>query len=292
MMGRSHVLGASLVWLVGAPIVADLVGYRLTPGELLASTAVVSYGALRPDIDSPDSTIAYAGGPPTRWLARGVRKVVRHRGAVHSLLFGVAAGAAKWLSTSGLAAVPFTFTFEGRLITIASVGRLVALATMTVSIALTMRALGLAAPSSRGSARGWPALYSFAAVLTWSATVLVPGTWPWMPLAIGLGCCLHSLCDALTPEGALLLYPSRRRYAWVAIEETGDRSERYLVQYGIGALDALLLWRAFMPDLHGRLATARLLLIVLLIVVEVIGWTYCYRRCARFRQPAPASSTS
>lgn len=253
MMARSHALSASCLWLAGAPAVVAAAGHHLPAGELVASAAVCAGAALLPDIDSPESTIAYAGGPLTRWIADRVNKRYGHRREVHSLLFGVAVAAVSWALTAGLKRWPFTVRVQHWTLT-STAGRIIALLLVAGCFALTIKALGLGVPGLRAwFSRSWPAIYVFATVLTWSATVLAPGSWAWLPVALGLGCWFHSLGDWLTPEPVWLWWPLRPRrprrpdcrYALIA--KTGNRRERLLFQYGAGAVNLLLLWRALSP---------------------------------------------
>ena len=119
MLGHSHVVIAAATWgaLWWRPLaLAAVGGPTLTAPEavlpadfppLLASLLAVSVGALLPDIDHPQALLAQwkpagRGGPFGVWrLVRPlvlpslvVREALGHRGAMHSVLAGVAVCAA------------------------------------------------------------------------------------------------------------------------------------------------------------------------------------------------------
>src|SRR4051812_31713954 len=99
MMGQTHVLSGCVAWLAAIPLLPQL-GLPLTPVQLAAGAALCAGGAMLPDIDHHDGTIANTFGPVTRLLCKAVSAVSGgHRHATHSILFAVAAGAGStWLT--------------------------------------------------------------------------------------------------------------------------------------------------------------------------------------------------
>jgi inner membrane protein len=56
------------------------------------SVAVVALAALAPDLDHAGSTLARVAGPVSRVPARGLARLLKHRGPLHSPLAALAAG--------------------------------------------------------------------------------------------------------------------------------------------------------------------------------------------------------
>lgn len=75
MMGKTHVVGGAMAWVVVAPLL-DVPWYGVVAGLPLAMSA-----ALGPDIDHPNSAI----GRVVPWAAWAVSKVTTHRVQTHSI---------------------------------------------------------------------------------------------------------------------------------------------------------------------------------------------------------------
>jgi membrane-bound metal-dependent hydrolase YbcI (DUF457 family) len=104
VLARSHVALAVAPYLallshpLPLPVVAPVLG--LPPGEsavdpmvsVAISAGVVALAALAPDLDHAGSTLARVAGPVSRGFARGVARLLKHRGPLHSPLAALAAG--------------------------------------------------------------------------------------------------------------------------------------------------------------------------------------------------------
>jgi hypothetical protein len=71
MMGHSHAVSGTTVWLAGAAGLAAA-GWPESPWHVVAGTVVCAGAALLPDLDHPSATIVLALGPVTRLLAKGI----------------------------------------------------------------------------------------------------------------------------------------------------------------------------------------------------------------------------
>ncbi len=217
MMGRSHALMGAAGWLAIAPQVASSTGHPLRPGVLAASTVVCAGAALLPDLDHEYGTLAHALGPVTRVLTEVVADVSGgHRHATHSLVFGAGMGL--------LAAVALTNRW---LLMLALAGFLAATA---------LRALEL-------PRIGWPKSYAMAALATAAAAWWLPGPWPWLPLAVTVGCWLHLAGDLLTPKGCPLLWPLPWRVEVPLIDiDTSSWRETKVIAPALAVAVLLLGW--------------------------------------------------
>jgi len=220
MLGRTHVLSGAAGWLAVAPHVAQATGHPFSPGTLAASTVVCAGAALLPDLDHEHGTLAHGLGPVTRVLTEFVADVSGgHRHATHSLVFGAGMGA--------LAAVALTSRW---LLMLAMAGFLAATA---------IRALELPRV-------GWPKSYAVAALATAAAARWLPGPWPWLPLAVTVGCWLRLAGDLLTPRGCPLLWPLPWRLEVPLIDiDTSSWRETRLIAPGLAVAVVLLSWTHF-----------------------------------------------
>lgn len=195
MMGKTHAATGACAGLALAP----MVGAHTLPAAVVV--AIVTAGAaLLPDLDHPGARASRLLGPITgllsqllraasRWLyartkgPRDERHRGEHRHLTHTLLFavllgtGVAAGSAAW-------GIPFIA------------------GTLVAGTLLAVDALG-----------DWLLPVAAVAVGMW----LVPsggdsleelaGTSGWLGIAVGVGCLVHCLGDAITLSGCPVLFP-------------------------------------------------------------------------------------
>jgi hypothetical protein len=104
VLARSHIALAVATYLallshpLPLPVAAPVLG--LPPGEAAAdpvvavalSVGVVAVATLAPDLDYAGSTLARVAGPVSRALARGLARLLKHRGPPHNAPTALAAG--------------------------------------------------------------------------------------------------------------------------------------------------------------------------------------------------------
>lgn len=216
MRGRSHVILGALGWLAAAPTAAAGLGVPMEPAALAVSTVACAGAALLPDLDHPDGTIAQSLGPVSRGVAAVLcRAFGGHRQASHGLLFAGVAAAGTQLGQS----------LVGRP---AMVGLLFALAAFAVR--------SVKPPRGRARLSGVVLVAAAAGGVTAASVAALPGVWPWMPYAVGVGCLLHLVGDALTDAGVPLFWPFRTRVSVPLLAFPGDGDEKLLVTAMTGAL--------------------------------------------------------
>lgn len=265
MMGRTHALTGALAGL----LVGRMIGLDTTPagqgpvatvtaGAALGPFAAVTAGyALVPDLDHRSSSASRLLGPVTGLLSRGLRAASswlyertkgpddepsgEHRHLTHTLVFAAVLGGLCSATTAawGLWAIVGWLAFG------------VLLATDRLSpIALAAVGAGAVAwlPATL-SGSTLPAGQAMLAALEASAG--------WLGLAVGLGCVVHCLGDALTESGCPFLWPflpikgetwyEIRPPAWLRFR-TGRRFER-LVVFPLVALGCLAAIPGLVPQL-------------------------------------------
>lgn len=80
MMGKTHVAGGAMAWVVVAPFTGA------TWQEVVVGTAVAGVAGLGPDIDHPTTSL----GRVIPWVSRPLSKVTKHRVHTHSIASVVA----------------------------------------------------------------------------------------------------------------------------------------------------------------------------------------------------------
>ncbi|MFE2751585.1 metal-dependent hydrolase [Actinosynnema sp. NPDC059335] len=236
MMGRTHALTG---WCAGLAV-APLLGAHGVIEALLLATTTAGY-ALLPDLDHPGARASRLAGPVSgavslmlragsRWLyarTRGPRDEPHrgeHRHGTHTLAFAALVGTLVWVGTS----------------VAGTAGVLVVLA---VGTWLAVDALGdwllpvvLVAGTVWWVTAGGDAVVSLAGM---------PGT---LGVAVGVGCFVHCLGDALTLSGCPFLWPLMiRGETWFEIRpprgwrfRTGGLVEQVVVFPLFTALGVLL----------------------------------------------------
>jgi membrane-bound metal-dependent hydrolase YbcI (DUF457 family) len=232
MMGRSH---AASGWCVGLAV-APLLGLDRLPQVLLFASVTAGW-SLAPDLDHPGAVATRWGGWVTGWLSLMLRELSAwvfegtrtpqdrdsegtHRHLSHTFVFAAVVGTGTslgtWLSPWWAVLVPVVV---GTLLAARSLGR-------WVLVAGTVPA-------------GWGLLAG--------GDVLSPLS-GWIGAAVGLGCVVHILGDALTRAGVPFLWPVPiRGQRWFRIGTprcvrfaAGGDGERLVVFPVFAALGVLL----------------------------------------------------
>jgi membrane-bound metal-dependent hydrolase YbcI (DUF457 family) len=190
-MGRHHSLLGGTAWMgMGA-----LAGMPAVP--LAASAAACAAGAMLPDIDEPESTVAHLCGPvtlATAWLTKRISG--GHRHATHSLAAVAVAGIV------GLSVTPFPLA------------RAVILALL---FALFLRVLS--PPPFRYR------ICCFTVAGLAARAVVVHTETGWLPIALAAGVTLHLVGDLLTSGGVPLLWPNPTHLSWPVLGHTRSHRE-------------------------------------------------------------------
>jgi membrane-bound metal-dependent hydrolase YbcI (DUF457 family) len=199
MMGRTHALTG---WCAGLAV-APLLGATGLVDAVLVAATTAGY-ALLPDLDHPGARASRLLGPITGTVSVGVRSGSRwlyertrgprderhrgeHRHGTHTIAFAVLAGTLTWVGTSwaGTAGV---------------------LGVLVLGTALAVDALG-----------DWLLPVVLVAGMVWLGTAggdaagALAGLSGTLGVAVGVGCLVHCLGDALTLSGCPVLWPMRIR---------------------------------------------------------------------------------
>jgi membrane-bound metal-dependent hydrolase YbcI (DUF457 family) len=232
MMGRTHALTGVLAGL----LVGRLVGLDTVP-DLGPFAATVAGYALVPDLDHPSSSATRMLGPVTGLLSRALRSSSvwfyertrgpkdapggAHRHLTHTFVFAAVLGGICAASTAywGAWAVVGWLVF-GLLLAVDRLGKLALLAFGLGAVAWLPATLNSPLPAGQ----------ALLAALGQSSG--------WLGLAVGLGCAVHCLGDALTASGCPFLWPflRLRGETWFEIRpprwlriHTGKRVEKWLI---------------------------------------------------------------
>lgn len=209
MKGYSHALTGAAGWLAitnAAPLPAAIFGdndlqlgvnlLNAAPEVALTGSVLMAGGAMTPDGDHRNSTIAHSLPPLSNIACAGIEKISGgHRHGTHSLIGILAFTLLAWLASF------ITIEIEGR--TVALGAGLVAVPL----VAIAMKGLGIRL-GRRGSVLNtslgpWIVSVGTAGL----ATYYLDYQWTWLPLAVGLGAFVHCLGDALTIQGVPWLWP-------------------------------------------------------------------------------------
>ncbi|MFC4604307.1 metal-dependent hydrolase [Rhodococcus kronopolitis] len=203
VMGPTHAVSGAVAGLVVAEFLPPEWGGPTSTAEVFTFAAVCAGAALLPDLDTTQSTVARSFGPASKVLAGGIdegslwfyrltrgrrdpKRRGGHRTLTHTALFAIAVA-------FGVSALVVQF------------GRPAIVGTLFVTLGLALR----------GLAGGWAARSGWL-VVTVLAAVLAMLFWSWYPdevgsralgVAVGLGCAVHCLGDAITKEGVPFLAP-------------------------------------------------------------------------------------
>ncbi|SDE62505.1 metal-dependent hydrolase [Rhodococcus tukisamuensis] len=203
VMGATHAVSGAVLGLAVAQVLPPDWGGPTSTAEAFTFAGVCAGAALLPDLDTNQSTVARSFGPASKALAGGIdeaslwfyrltrgRKDPKRRGGhrtlTHTALFAISLA-------FGVSALVVKF------------GQPAIVGTLFVTLGLALR----------GLAGGWAAKYGWLAV-TAVAAGLSMLVWNWYPdevgsralgVAVGLGCAVHCLGDAITKEGVPFLAP-------------------------------------------------------------------------------------
>lgn len=238
-MGFSHVTLTGATWAAIVPPFCVAIGHPMSGAEVLASTGTAAAASLWPDWDHDKATLSYSMGPMSAGIARTVHQLSGgHRRMTHSLFACLGAGVATGL----LWVVPDIiggFSLPTHWAVLVFVFFLAfTLARMLQFAAPIYWILGALRVPGRGSRWLSEIIYlAVAAALTAVVKLTVPGTWWWLPVAVGAGCLLHCVQDACTEEQVPWFWRpiSRKPLHLVSIGATGDPPEIVLaLVLGVG----------------------------------------------------------
>lgn len=208
MQGYTHALTGAAGWIAvtsSAVVPASLTGSDIPLGyefldlpadAALAGILMCAGGALVPDMDHHNGTIAHSLPPVTNLMCQGVETASGgHRHMTHSLLGIIAA------TLLAIGASAATFETDGR--TVALGAGIVAV----FLVAFAIKALHIR-PGRRGSVLNTSIGPWIIAVGTAGlATYFLDYQWTWLPYSMGLGALIHCLGDGLTVQGVPWLWP-------------------------------------------------------------------------------------
>lgn len=201
VMGPTHAMSGAAAGALVAVVTAHFTGTPADATSTLVLSGVTAGAAVLPDLDHPSGTAARVLGPVSRLLsvlinrassmiaeitgARG-RRVGGHRTFTHTLLFAALLAAATW----------FAVDLGERAVTVGIFAALVLLALHSLA---------------RPFARTWGAVGSVVAAVVLTLVVArdMPDmlSAPVMATAVGVGCVVHCLGDAVTRSGVPLFAP-------------------------------------------------------------------------------------
>lgn len=231
MMGTSHATSGALGWLLVAPATAAAAGLPLDTPTLLVGMVACAGAALLPDLDHPQSTIAYTLGPITHGLAKLTSLVFGgHRHGTHTLAFAVGAGLVTYFASKA-----------------SQVAMIFILWAMT---ALAIRSLKLVPPKTSNNVKGL-VVAAEATAIVWLLWQYSPGDWSlWLAFAVGFGCFLHCVGDTCTPEGVPWFKPvTKKRFSVPIISRTGNFMEVGIITPIMTLGVFFLLYKNFWEDL-------------------------------------------
>ncbi len=191
MMGGHHAAMGAAGWVAltsGAAYALHI--YPCSPLGVAAGALVCAGAALLPDADHHNATIANSLPPISEVICRGIGKISGgHRHGTHSLLGVLTFGVLAWL----IGLVHLTVPGLGSVAIGAGVAGLVLVAFAAQALKLT-----------RG---GWLGSWTLGLIVASFVTAAAPTEWYWLPSAVGLGCSIHLIGDALTTGGVPFLWP-------------------------------------------------------------------------------------
>lgn len=248
MMGPSHALSGAAVWLAGSWAVDRLDLYHQSPLEIAVGTAVCAGAALLPDIDMSGRVISGQGGATVAntfgrvslFVAEVVEKaslaVYRltrmrddpardngHRTLTHTIPFTVGVGAlTTWACSAG--------------------GKWVVLGILFLMLGLALRGLF----HTFAQRAGWIIITALSAGAAYGTYLVLPADrgYPLLGLAVGVGCFVHLLGDAITSAGVPILWPiptGRRTWRMIGVPNAlavsvGGKVETVLLRGGFALI--------------------------------------------------------
>lgn len=245
MMGPSHAISGAAVWLAGSWAVEHFNVYHQSPLEIAVGTAVCAGAALLPDLDlsgrvttgQGGATVANTFGRLSLLAAEVVEKVSLaiytvtrmrddpprengHRTATHTLPFCAGIGA---LTTWGCIAG----------------GKWAVLGILFLMLSLALRGL----MHTVAAKLGWVPITLVSAAAAYGTYLVLPAErgYPLLGVAVGAGCLIHLLGDAITRAGVPLLWPiptGRRLWRMISLPEpltiaAGSKAETRVLRTGL-----------------------------------------------------------
>lgn len=207
MLGRSHSTSGAVLALAAEPLLASA-GVPLTGWSILVLAISAAGGAMLPDFDHRQATIAHSLGPVTKLLAIGIEKVSGgHRNGTHSLLGLAVTTVIAW----------GVVQFGGWPLAI-WLGFLFAVALAGLQMKFTPRSVIL--HTLLCLAGGW-----------WLMTSALKASFPFDATiwGVAIGYLAHLFGDALTIQGVPFLLPINKTRFKVAAITTGQFAERFII---------------------------------------------------------------
>lgn len=230
-MATGHAIMGATVWLTGCAAVELLGHQQLGAAVQVVGTAVCAGWALAPDLDHPNSTVSNSLGPVSRIISKALARLSvwvhrltctrwdaierdGHRSLTHTVVWAVLCG----LLTVGAGTVGGPWV-AAVLVFAASV------LALRAALPLKVRKWWVRLRKN-GRRRPVRADLIAAVALAAMAYTLTPGDGWWLGLAVGTGCVVHCLGDAMTESGCPFLWPlpigrSGSRRTWYPIGMPG-----------------------------------------------------------------------
>jgi len=212
MMGPAHALSGAAVWLTGSWVAREYLHYGQSATTIAIGTAVCAGAALLPDLDLSGKVTANKGGAlvahsfgvfslfvaeVVEKISLGIYNVTKmrhdphrengHRTFTHTLPFAVAMGAlATWLASA--------------------FGRWAVIGILFVMFGFALRGLF----HTWANRAGWLVITLLSGGAAYGAFLLLPKVnrgYEMIGLAVGVGCLVHLLGDALTRAGVPIFWP-------------------------------------------------------------------------------------
>lgn len=205
MRGTSHIASGSITWPAIYPLIAEYTSLDFTATGLIAGAVVSAAGALVPDIDHPNGTVAHTFGPLSRGTARVVSAISGgHRQATHSLFFVALVGVGAYF-----APIEVVYALAG------------------ILSGFLVRGLGM---FPAGFAQRYKVMFAaLVSVAVFSALLATAPALPWFTAALTVGVLTHLLGDTLTPGGVPYLWPHPLRFRVPLLSASGDTLETVIL---------------------------------------------------------------
>jgi membrane-bound metal-dependent hydrolase YbcI (DUF457 family) len=273
MMGPAHALSGAAVWLAGSWVAREYMDYGQSATTIAIGAAVCAGAALLPDLDLSGKVTAYKGGAivgrsfgvfslfvaeVTEKVSLGIYNVTKmrhdphrengHRTFTHTLPFAVIMGGlATWLASN--------------------FGRWAVIGILFVMFGFALRGLF----HNFAHRIGWVFITLISGGAAYGAYLLLPTVhrgYEMIGIAVGVGCLVHLLGDALTRAGVPIFWPiptgGKRMWRMVGLPnaisiEAGGKVETHVLAW-LFALIALIAGAGLLsPAVMDRLRDANLI---------------------------------
>ncbi|WP_346731767.1 metal-dependent hydrolase [Brachybacterium kimchii] len=190
MMGGHHAISGAAAWMAlfgSAEISGHSLGIdalSLNGPQVLAGAIVTTGAALLPDVDHPGATISRSAGATSKSITSAIGAITGHRGATHTLLAALVFTAVTALVAGA------NWTMRVPMLGEVQIGAVIVVTLMCVFATRALKVVdGTLVPWLVGAGAGL------------AVAAAAPAAAIWLPLAVGLGVCVHLLGDLLTTEG-------------------------------------------------------------------------------------------